>query len=120
DINNLSYALMVQGAVREVWLPAASAVVDDLATMARASKAQPMLARTHGQPATPTTLGRELAVGAHRLRRQLKRIEAAEYLGKINGATGTYGAHAAAVPGTDWVAVSRGFIEGLGLTWNPL
>ena len=120
DINNLSYALMVQGAVRGVWLPAASALVDELAAMARASKSQPMLSRTHGQPATPTTLGKELAVVAHRLRRQVRRIEAAEYLGKINGATGTFGAHAAAVPGTDWVAVSRGFIEGLGLTWNPL
>nr|PZM97618.1 MAG: adenylosuccinate lyase [Actinomycetota bacterium] len=120
DINNLSYALMIQGAVKDVWLPAASGLVDDLATMARASAAQPMLARTHGQPATPTTLGKELAVLAHRLRRQLRRIEGAEYLGKINGATGTYGAHTAAAPGTDWIAVSKAFVEGLGLTWNPL
>ena len=66
-----------------------------------------MLARTHGQPATPTTLGKELAVLAHRLGRQLRRIERAEYLGKINGATGTYGAHVAAVPDADWPAVSR-------------
>jgi len=115
DINNLSYALMIQGAVREVWLPAATALADQLAEMARASKSQPMLARTHGQPATPTTLGKELAVVAHRLRRQLARIKGAEYLGKINGATGTFGAHTAAVPGTDWASVSE-----LGLTWNPL
>ena len=120
DINNLSYALMIQGAVREVWLPAATSLADQLAEMARASKSQPMLARTHGQPATPTTLGKELAVITHRLRRQLARIKGAEYLGKINGATGTYGAHAAAVPGTDWAAVSRSFVEDLGLTWNPL
>jgi adenylosuccinate lyase len=120
DINNLSYALMIQGAVRNVWLPAASSLVEQLADMARAAKSQPMLARTHGQPATPTTVGKELAVVAHRLKRQLARIEGAEYLGKINGATGTFGAHAAAVPGTDWVAVSRTFVEGLGLTWNPL
>jgi len=120
DINNLSYALMIQGAVRNVWLPAATALTDQLADMARAAKSQPMLARTHGQPATPTTLGKELAVVAHRLRRQLARIEGAEYLGKINGATGTFGAHAAAVPGTDWAAVSRSFVDGLGLTWNPL
>lgn len=120
DINNLSYALMIQGAVREVWLPAATALANQLAEMARASKSQPMLSRTHGQPATPTTLGKELAVVAHRLRRQLARIRGAEYLGKINGATGTFGAHAAAVPGTDWPAVSRSFVEGLGLTWNPL
>jgi adenylosuccinate lyase len=79
-----------------------------------------MLSRTHGQTATPTTLGKEFAVLAHRLRRQLRRVEAAEYLGKINGATGTYGAHTAAVPSTDWVTVSRTFVEGLGLTWNPL
>src|SRR5580765_8141645 len=98
DINNLSYALMVQGAVREVWL----------------------LAHTHGQPATPTTIGKELAVLAHRLGRQLRRIEGADYLGKLNGATGTYGAHLAAVPGADWQAISRSFVEGLGLSWNPL
>jgi adenylosuccinate lyase len=120
DINNLAYALMVAGAVRRVWLPAARALVDQVAAMAREHAAVPMLARTHGQPATPTTLGKELAVLAHRLRRQLRRIEAAEYLGKINGATGTYGAHLAAVPGADWVAVSRSFVEHLGLTWNPL
>nr|WP_255633369.1 adenylosuccinate lyase [Demequina sp. TTPB684] len=120
DINNLSYALMIQGAVRDVWLPAAQGLVGELAEMARAAKSQPMLARTHGQPATPTTLGKELAVVAHRLTRQLRRVEGAEYLGKINGATGTFGAHAAAVPGTDWVEVSRTFVEGLGLAWNPL
>jgi adenylosuccinate lyase len=111
---------MVRGAVREVWLPAASALVGDLERMARELAAQPMLARTHGQPATPTTLGKELAVLAHRLRRQLRRIGAAEYLGKINGATGTYGAHVAGAPGTDWIALSRSFVEGLGLVWNPL
>ena len=81
----------------------------------------PLLAHTHGQPATPTTLGKELAVLAHRLRRQLRRIEAQEYLGKINGATGTYGAHLAAVPDADWPEISRAFVEEvLGLTWNPL
>lgn len=120
DVNNLSYALMVQGAVRDVWLPAATALVDDLAAMAREHAAVPMLARTHGQPATPTTLGKELAVLAHRLRRQLRRVERAEYLGKLNGATGTYGAHLAAVPDADWPAISRSFVEHLGLTWNPL
>lgn len=120
DVNNLSYALMVQGAVRDVWLPAARGVVGDLAAMAREHAGVPMLARTHGQPATPTTLGKELAVLAHRLQRQVRRIEGAEYLGKINGATGTYGAHLAAVPGADWVGVSQAFVEHLGLTWNPL
>ena len=120
DINNLAYALMVRGAVVEVWLPAATALVEQIAAMAREHAAVPMLARTHGQPATPTTLGKELAVLAHRLGRQLRRIERAEYLGKLNGATGTYGAHVAAVPGADWPAVSRTFVEHLGLTWNPL
>ncbi|WP_311836164.1 adenylosuccinate lyase [Cellulomonas fimi] len=120
DINNLSYALMVQGAVRHVWLPAARALVTQVAGLAREHRAVPLLARTHGQPATPTTLGKELAVLAHRLGRQLRRIEAAEYLGKLNGATGTYGAHVVAVPGADWQGVSRTFVEHLGLTWNPL
>ncbi|PUB28644.1 adenylosuccinate lyase [Promicromonospora sp. AC04] len=120
DINNLSYALMVRGAVRDVWLPAATAVVDQLAGMAREHAAAPLLSRTHGQPATPSTLGKELAVLAHRLRRQLRRVEGAEFLGKLNGATGTYGAHTVAVPGADWPAVSKAFVEGLGLDWNPL
>ena len=120
DVNNLCYALMVRGAVQEVWLPAASALADQLAAMADEHRALPMLALTHGQPATPTTLGKELAVLAHRLRRQLRRVAADEVLGKLNGATGTFGAHLAAVPGADWQAVSRGFVEHLGLTWNPL
>ncbi len=120
DINNLSYALMVRGAVREVWAPAAAALVDEVAAMARELAATPMLALTHGQPATPTTLGKELAVLAHRLRRQLRRIDGDEFLGKLNGATGTYGAHVVAVPGADWPEVSRTFVEHLGLTWNPL
>ena len=120
DINNLSYALMVRGAVQDVWLPAATALTDQIAALAHETAGVAMLSRTHGQTATPTTVGKELAVLAHRLRRQLARVERAEYLGKINGATGTFGAHTAAVPATDWVAVSRTFVEGLGLTWNPL
>lgn len=120
DVNNLSYALMVRGAVRDVWTPAAAALVDDLAALAREHRDTPMLALTHGQPATPTTLGKELAVLTHRLRRQLARIDRDEYLGKLNGATGTYGAMVAAVPGADWQQVSRTFVEHLGLVWNPL
>ena len=120
DINNLSYALMVRGAVREVWLPAARSLVAQVADLAREHRGAAMLARTHGQPASPTTLGKELAVLASRLGRQLRRIEGAEYLGKLNGATGTYGAHVAAVPNADWQEISRTFVEGLGLTWNPL
>ncbi len=120
DINNLSYALGVKGAVEEIWLPAASSLVDQVKTMAEESRSVPMLSRTHGQPATPTTLGKELAVVAHRLDRQLQRIRRTEYLGKINGATGTFAAHVASVPGADWQAIAREFVEGLGLTWNPL
>jgi adenylosuccinate lyase len=120
DVNNLSYALMVRGAVERVWLPAAAAVANEVADLAVELKDQPLLALTHGQPATPTTVGKELAVLAHRLRRQLRRIASDEYLGKINGATGTYGAHVVAVPGADWPAVSKAFVEHLGLTWNPL
>ncbi|MCH8611546.1 adenylosuccinate lyase [Arsenicicoccus dermatophilus] len=120
DINNLSYALMVQGATREVWLPKARSVVDQLSGMAKDLADIPLLAHTHGQPATPTTMGKEIAVMAHRLGRQLNRVEGQDYLGKLNGATGTYGAHLAAVPGADWQAISRAFVEGLGLTWNPL
>lgn len=120
DVNNLAYALMVKGAVEQVWLSRAHALLEALTGMADELRAVPLLARTHGQPATPTTMGKELAVLAHRLHRQLSRIEHAEHLGKLNGATGTYGAHLAAVPEADWQQVSRSFVEGLGLTWNPL
>ncbi len=120
DINNLSYAVGIKGAVEDVWLPAARQLVQQVAAMAEANRDVPMLSRTHGQPATPTTLGKELAVTAHRLQRQLFRIEKTEFLGKINGATGTYAAHVAAVPSADWQDVAQSFVEGLGLTWNPL
>lgn len=120
DVNNLSYAVTVRQAVHDVWLPAATALVSELGELARAHAGAPMLSRTHGQAATPTTIGKELAVLASRLDRQRRRVDGAEFLGKINGATGTYGAHVISVPGTDWQRVSRGFVEGLGLTWNPL
>ncbi|MHA7262779.1 adenylosuccinate lyase [Arthrobacter sp. TMN-37] len=120
DINNLSYALGIKGAVQDVWLPAARRLVGAIEDLARDSRAVAMLSRTHGQPATPTTLGKEMAVTAHRLSRQLRRIEGTEFLGKINGATGTYAAHYASVPSADWEQVARSFVQGLGLTWNPL
>ena len=101
DINNLAYALTIRSAVTRVWLPAARGLVEDLTALAREQADAPMLSRTHGQPATPTTLGKEMAVLAHRLARQARRVEGAQYLGKINGATGTYGAHVVAVPGVD-------------------
>src|SRR5690625_5476196 len=90
---------------------------EKLVKMAREYAEIPLLSRTHGQAATPSTLGKELGVLAFRLGRQLKRIEGAEILGKINGATGTYGAHVAAAPDTDWLQDSRTFVEFLCLTW---
>ncbi|MCG7310049.1 adenylosuccinate lyase [Brachybacterium sp. ACRRE] len=120
DVNNLAYALMIKGAVHEVWLPAFEGVVAQIAELARETADVPMLSRTHGQPATPTTLGKELAVFAHRLQRQARRIPANQTLGKINGATGTYAAHTISVPDTDWEQISRSFVEHLDLTWNPL
>src|SRR5699024_6266712 len=120
DVNNLAYALMVKGAVEQVWLPALREVIADLAALARDAAEVPMLSRTHGQPATPTTLGKEVAVFALRLRRQGRRISADVYLGKLNGASGAYAALAVSVPSADCQQVSRSFVEHLGLTWNPL
>jgi len=120
DINNLSYALTVRSAVTDVWLPALDSVLAALRERATRYRADAMLARTHGQPATPTTMGKELAVFVHRLERIRRQIEGTEYLGKFSGATGTFAAHLAADPGVDWPAVSREFVESLGLTWNPL
>ncbi|AWA43731.1 adenylosuccinate lyase [Trueperella pyogenes] len=120
DINNLAYALNVKAAVEEIWLPGARGLTAALSEMARANAATPMLSHTHGQPASPSTLGKEIAVLAHRLNRQIARIESAQFLGKFNGATGTYGAHSVSVPDADWPALARQFVEGLGLTFNPL
>lgn len=120
DINNLSYALGIKDAVTNVWLPAARALVEQINEMAESAKNVPMLSRTHGQPATPSTLGKELAVFAYRLGRQVKHVENAEFLGKINGATGTFSAHVASVPSADWLKISEEFVTGLGLDWNPL
>jgi adenylosuccinate lyase len=120
DVNNLSYALTISSAVREVWLPKFQGVIDALRALAIQHRDAAMLAHTHGQPATPTTMGKEFAVFVHRLSRLATRIEATEYLGKFNGATGTFAAHVAADPGQDWPAISREFVTSLGLTWNPL
>jgi adenylosuccinate lyase len=120
DINNLSYALTVQSAVSEVWLPRIRTLIDTLEARALQHRDAAMLSLTHGQPATPSTMGKELAVFVHRLRRVLRRIEQVEYLGKFSGATGTFAAHLAADPTQDWPSISREFVTGLGLTWNPL
>ena len=120
DINNLSHALMLKGALEEEWLPQARTLVDGVAALAEETANTSMLAWTHGQAASPTTLGKELAVFVYRWRRQLRQIANAEYLGKFNGAVGSYNAHAIAYPDADWQSISRGFVERLGLTHNPL
>ncbi|MCY7411715.1 MAG: adenylosuccinate lyase [Salinibacterium sp.] len=120
DINNLAYGITISGAIREVWMPRARAVTRSLAARATELRAAAMLAHTHGQPATPTTMGKELAVFVHRLERILGQIEAVQPLGKFSGATGTYGAHLAAEPTADWPALSKEFVTSLGLVWNPL
>jgi len=120
DINNLSYAITVRDAVNNVWLPKAKALLAKLSELSDKYLDASMLARTHGQPATPTTMGKELAVFVHRLGRQIARIEKAEYLGKFSGATGTFSAHVVAAPEVDWIKQSQDFVTSLGLTWNPL
>lgn len=120
DINNLAYAITIRAAVRDVWMPRARSVVETLRALAIALRDQPMLAHTHGQPATPTTMGKELAVTVHRLEVLLATVDEVEFRGKFSGATGTFSAHLAADPDHDWIAASRDFVTGLGLTWNPL
>ncbi|MAY70145.1 MULTISPECIES: adenylosuccinate lyase [unclassified Halomonas] len=118
DINNLSYGVMLRDGLDSL-LPTMRQVADEIARLAEEHAAVPMLSRTHGQTASPTTLGKEMANVAYRLRRQLKQIESAEVLGKINGAVGNYNAHLATYPDIDWEANARTFVEGLGLTFNP-
>lgn len=119
DINNLSHALMLREGLDHGLLPGMESVVEKLAELAKAHAEQPMLSRTHGQTASPTTVGKELANVVYRLRRQLKQIKAVELFGKINGAVGNYNAHLSAYPEVDWAANARDFIENLGLDWNP-
>ena len=120
DVNNLSYALMLRDAVEQVWRPAAEELVGGVAALAESTRAVPLLSRTHGQAATPTTFGKEMAVFVARWRRQLEQLGRQEYRGKLNGAVGTYGALVVARPDVDWEARSREFVESLGLTWAPL
>ncbi len=120
DINNLAYALSVKEFVKGEVEPRLQHLVETLGGLARQYKGLVMLARTHGQAATPTTLGKELAVFAYRLRRQLLGVQRQEYLGKANGAVGNYNAHYFAYPEVDWIEHSQRFVEGLGLTWSPL
>ncbi|OOV87828.1 adenylosuccinate lyase [Oceanospirillum linum] len=119
DINNLSHALMLKGALDSVVLPTMKEVVEAIRQLAINNAEQPMLSRTHGQTASPTTLGKEMANVAARLQRQVKQVEAVELLGKINGAVGNYNAHLSAYPSIDWAENAKVFVESLGLTFNP-
>lgn len=118
DINNLSHGLMLATARDEVLVPLMQELVDTVKAKAKAYKSVAMMARTHGQPATPTTMGKEFANVAIRLQRQLEQVKAVRLMGKINGAVGNYNAHLAAYPNVDWHQVSEQFVRSLGLDWN--
>ncbi len=120
DINNLSYGITLGAAVREVWRPAIDVVVQKLTALATSERDTPMLSRTHGQAATPTTFGKEIAVFVHRLTKLLADVDGVQLAGKFSGATGTFSAHVVAAPEVDWIRVSREFVESVGLEWNPL
>lgn len=120
DINNIAYALMLKEGIQMEWMPQAKSLVGVVASLAEANKDTPLLSRTHGQPASPSTLGKEMAVFVYRWQRQLKQLENAEYLGKFNGAVGSYNAHAIAYPDAPWEEISQEFVESLGLVHNPL
>jgi len=119
DINNLSHALMLRDGLHEVLLPAMNNIATGLSRLATNSAEAAMLSRTHGQTASPTTMGKELANVVARLRRQLDQLSKLEFLGKINGAVGNYNAHLSAYPDVDWQANAETFVTSLGLTWNP-
>ena len=119
DINNTSHALMLKTAREEVLLPEWKKMIDAVVELANRYKDIPLLSRTHGQPASPTTIGKEMANVAYRLKRQYKQLENLEILAKINGAVGNYNAHLSAYPEIDWHTFSQEFIQSLGVTWNP-
>ncbi|WP_423807672.1 adenylosuccinate lyase [Photobacterium damselae] len=119
DINNLSHALMLTEAREKVMLPEVRNVIDAIKDLANQFRHVPMLTRTHGQPASPSTMGKEMANVAYRMERQFKQIANVEILGKINGAIGNYNAHLSAYPEIDWHQYSEEFVTSLGVTWNP-
>jgi adenylosuccinate lyase len=120
DINNLSYAMMLRDGIAQEWRPLAERLVSEVTALAEAMSGIAMLSRTHGQPATPSTMGKEFAVFAYRWQRQLAQLSRAEYLGKFNGTVGNYNAHLAAYPDAPWEEISRALVHRLGLTYNPL
>ncbi|MDH4041542.1 MAG: adenylosuccinate lyase [Gammaproteobacteria bacterium] len=119
DINNLAHALMLRDGLQSVLLPVMHDIAAKLASLAKDSASAAMLSRTHGQTASPTTMGKEIANVVARLRRQLEQLEGIRFLGKINGAVGNYNAHLSAYPEVDWPANAEAFVTSLGLDWNP-
>jgi len=119
DINNLSYALMLREGRGQILLPQMDEVIHAIASLAHQHADQPMLSRTHGQPASPTTLGKEMANVVHRLRRQREQVQHVTLMGKMNGAVGNYNAHLVAYPDVNWPVLAEKFVTELGLTWNP-
>ena len=119
DINNLAHGLMLREGRNQILLPLLDETIEAIQRLAHEYAAVPMLSHTHGQPASPSTIGKEMANVVHRLRRQRENIAAIELLGKINGAVGNYNAHLAAYPDLDWPALAQEFVGGLGLQWNP-
>ncbi len=119
DINNLAYGLMVLEGREQVLLPVMDELIGALTNLAHQFAAQPLLSRTHGQPASPTTVGKEFANIAYRLGRQAQQVRSSPILGKINGAVGNFNAHLAAFPEVDWPQLCQGFVTDLGLEWNP-
>ncbi len=119
DINNLAHGLMILAGRDRLLLPQMDQIIAAIRDLAHRHAEQPMLSRTHGQPATPTTLGKEMANVVHRLRAQRARIAEVAMLGKLNGAVGNYNAHLVAYPDVDWPGLAQTFVESLGLTWNP-
>ncbi|HUX87140.1 MAG TPA: adenylosuccinate lyase, partial [Chloroflexota bacterium] len=120
DINNLAYSMMLKDAIEQSWRPRADALVEQVVSLAQQTRDVALLARTHGQAATPTTLGKELAVFAYRWQRQLGQLGRAEYLGKFNGAVGNFNAHVVAYPNAPWEQIAQELVNRLGLTYNPL
>ncbi|PPI88784.1 adenylosuccinate lyase [Candidatus Pantoea edessiphila] len=119
DINNLSYALMLKTTIYEIIIPCWNQLIREIKNLAKIYRNIPLLSRTHGQPATPTTMGKEMANTVFRMQRQLNQLNKIQILGKINGAVGNYNAHIVAYPEVDWLKLSKEFVMSLGLTWNP-
>lgn len=120
DINNLSYALMLKNGIESTWIPKAEKIVRMVADMAEKYKDVSILSHTHGQPATPTTIGKELAIFVYRWKRQLKQVKNIEYLGKFNGVVGNFNAQKISYPDLPWEEIAQKFVESFGITYNPL